>query len=154
MSTTKSLSEVRPSAPRSRDPWGMLRSDFDDLLHRWFSDGNESWLSTRLLPSLDLSENDKAIHVKMDLPGVDAKDIDIQINQQVLTVSGERKEEKEEKNETMHRVERRCGSFSRSVTLPCPVDETKVEAKMRDGILSVTLPKTAEAQARKIKVST
>ena len=70
----------------------------------------------------------------------------------MLTVSGERKEEREEKGKTYHRVERRVGSFSRSVTLPCPVREDAVDAQYKNGILTIKLPKTEEAKARKITV--
>ena len=88
----------------------------------------------------------------MDIPGMEAKDIDIQVNANVLTVSGERKEEREEKGKTYHRVERRVGAFSRSVTLPCPVKEDAVDAQYKNGILTIKLPKTEEAKARKITV--
>jgi HSP20 family protein len=88
----------------------------------------------------------------MDIPGMEAKEIDIQVNANVLTVSGERKEEHEEKGKTYHRIERRVGSFSRSITLPCPVKEDAVEAQYKNGILAIKLPKTEEAKARKILV--
>ena len=87
-----------------------------------------------MVPALDLSETDTAIEVRMDLPGITAKDIDIQVSGNVLTVSGQRKEEKEEKGKTFHRVERRYGSFSRSVTLPCAVEESEVAAEYHDGV--------------------
>jgi HSP20 family protein len=88
----------------------------------------------------------------MDLPGMTAKDIDIQISGSVLTVSGQREEEREEKGKTFHRVERRYGSFSRSVTLPSAVEESEVAAECRDGVLTIKLPKTEESKAHKIKV--
>ena len=88
----------------------------------------------------------------MDIPGMEAKDIDIQVNGHLLTISGERKEEKEEKGKTYHRIERRSGSFSRSVTLPCPVKEEAVDAQYKNGILMVKLPKAEEAKSKKIAV--
>jgi HSP20 family protein len=100
-----------------------------------------------------MAETDTAIEARMDVPGVTAKDIDIQISGNALTVRGERKEEKEEKGKTFHRIERRYGSFSRSVTLPCAVAESEVAAEYRDGVLTVKLPKTEESKAHKVKVN-
>jgi HSP20 family protein len=112
------------------------------------------WPFGRLSPSLDLSETEQAVEVRMDIPGVRANEVDIQIVGNMLTVSGRRKEEREEKNKTWHRIERREGSFSRSVMLPCPVKEEAVEARYKDGVLTVNMPKTEEAKARKIEVKT
>jgi HSP20 family protein len=124
----------------------------DDLLSRFWGDEGEGWLAGRMAPSADLSETDTAIEVRVDLPGIKPSEIDIQLSGNVLTVSGERKEEKEEKGRTFHRVERRTGSFSRSITLPCAVQEQEVAAEYRDGVLAITLPKEEGAKARKIKV--
>ena len=88
----------------------------------------------------------------MDILGMESKDIDIQVNANILTVSGERKEEHEEKGKTYHRVERRVGAFSRSVALPCPIKEDAVDAQYKNGILTIKLPKTDDAMARKITV--
>ena len=88
----------------------------------------------------------------MDVPGMTAKDIDIHLNQNVLTVSGERVEEHEKKGRSFHRTERRMGCFSRSLTLPCPVIEDEVAAEYKDGVLTITLPKSKDSQARKIEV--
>ena len=106
----------------------------------------------RLSPHFDLSETDNALEIRMDAPGLKPADIDIQVSGNVLTLSGERKEEQEERGRTFHRVERRSGSFSRSVMLPCTVQEDKIEAKYADGVLAVVLPKTEAARSRKIKV--
>jgi HSP20 family protein len=126
----------------------------EDLMSKLFGEHEEIWPFGRISPSLDLAETDHAIEARLDLPGVDPKEIDIQINANMLTVSGQRKEEKEEKGKTYHRVERRAGSFSRSVSLPCPVKEEAVEAKCGDGVLTITMPKTEEAKSRKIAVKT
>lgn len=124
----------------------------NDLRARLLGDEEEGWFSGAMVPALDLSETDTAIEVRMDLPGITAKDIDIQISGNVLTVSGQREEEKEEKGKTFHRVERRYGSFSRSVTLPCAVVESEVAADCHDGVLTIKLPKTEESKAHTIKV--
>ena len=149
------LATCRPSRLPSlwcRDPFTALRGEMNDLRARLVGDEDEGWFREAMVPALDLSETDTAIEVRMDLPGITAKDIDIQISGNVLTVSGRREEEKEEKGKTFHRVERRYGSFSRSVTLPCAVVESEVAAECHDGILTIKLPKTEESKAHKIKV--
>jgi HSP20 family protein len=135
-----------------REPFMALRDELSGFRSRFFEDEDEGWLTGIMKPSFDMAETDAAIEVKMDVPGVDAKDIDIQVNDNLLTISGERKDEKEEKGKTFHRVERRYGSFSRSITLPCIVNENKVSAEYQEGVLKVTLPKTEESKAHKIKV--
>jgi HSP20 family protein len=128
----------------------MLREEMNDLRSRFFGD-EEGWLAGGNLPSIDLSETENAVEVRMDVPGVKAKDIDIQINGNLLTVTASRDEEKEEKGRTYHRVERHA-RYSRTVTLPTPVVESEVAAEYHDGVLSITLPKTDESKAHKIKV--
>jgi HSP20 family protein len=132
------------------DPIRSVREEMDELMTRAF--GEESWPFGPVAPSLDVAETNGAVEVRLDVPGVEPKEIDIQLNGNMLTVSGRRKEEKEEKDKTFHRVERRFGSFSRSITLPCPVKEEAIEAKYHDGVLTITMPKTEEAKAKKIEV--
>ncbi|WP_158261375.1 MULTISPECIES: Hsp20/alpha crystallin family protein [Pirellulaceae] len=143
---------------RSLFPWAQggnlpsLREEMEHLLHRFWDENGDVWGNQMLCPALDLKESDTEITVRLDLPGVQAKEVDIQLNGNQLVVSGERKEESEEKGETFHRVERRSGRFSRSTMLPCAVQESKIEATMKDGILTVVLPKSPEAQSRHIEV--
>ena len=137
-----------------RDPFAMLREEMGDLVSNFFSEASDGGPTGRMLPSLDLSETDTGVEVRMDVPGIKAEDIDIQLTGNVLTVSGHRKEEKEEKGKTFHRVERRSGSFSRTLTLPSAVQDDKVDAQYRDGVLTISMHKTEEAKARKIKVKT
>jgi len=125
-----------------------------DLISRAFGGEAEGWSFERMSPSLDMAETDGEIEVRMDILGMDAKDIDIRVHGNLLTVSGERKEEREEKAKTYHRIERRVGSFSRTATLPCPVKEDAVDAQYKNGTLTVKLPKTAETKSRKITVKT
>jgi HSP20 family protein len=149
---------VAKSEPRNVRPWfrrgplETIREEMQDLLSRTFGEEGELWSVDRITPSLDLSETDSAVEVRMDIPGMEAKDIDIQVHAHLLTVSGERKEEREERGKTYHRVERRVGAFARSVMLPCPVKEDGVDARYKNGILTIKLPKTEEAKARKITV--
>lgn len=153
MSTTATKREPRSVGTWfRRGPLGSLREEMEDLFSRAFGEEGGLWPSERIIPSLDLAETEAALEVRMDIPGMEPKDIDIQVNGNLLTISGERKEEKEEKGKTYHRIERRTGSFSRSVTLPCPVKEDAVDAQYKSGILTVKLPKTEEAKAKKISV--
>jgi HSP20 family protein len=133
-------------------PFANLQEELNDMVTRVFGEGHEVWPRATLVPSLDLTETDGMVEVRMDLPGIKAEEIDIQLADNLLTVSGVRKEEKEEKGKTYHRVERRQGTFSRTVTLPCCVDEGKVDAQYKDGVLWIKMPKSEEAKNRKIKV--
>ena len=166
MSTTLMKQEPRKVGNWFRQrPLGSIREEVQELMSRAFGEHVDVWPFERISPSLDLIETEGAlenivetlegaVEVRVDIPGMEAKDIDIQVNGNLMTVSGERKEEREEKGKTYHRVERRTGSFSRLVTLPCPVKEGAVEAQYKNGILTVTLPKTEECKSRKINVKT
>jgi HSP20 family protein len=129
-----------------------LREEVGDLVSNFFGEAGDGWPLGRMMPSLDLSETDAGIDVRMDVPGIKPDDIDIQLSGNLLTISGHRKEEKEEKGRTFHRVERRSGSFSRTLTLPCAVKEDKVDAQYHDGVLTINMQKTEEAKSRKIKI--
>lgn len=143
-----SLATRRTSSPtRWGEPWGFI-DEMEHRLARLWGNDQDGWFGSGSAP-LDISESDTAVEAKMDLPGVKPNEIEIQLNGSVLTVSGERKEEKEEQGKTYHRVERRVGSFSRSFTIPCPVEEDEVAAAYLDGVLTITLPKTQEAKTRK-----
>jgi len=135
-------------------PMTTVREEMEDLMNRVFGAGEEMWPYFRVVPSLDLVETNQAVEVRLDVPGLEPKDIEIQLNGHVLTVSGHRKEEKEEKGKTFHRLERRSGAFSRSISLPCPVKEETIDAKYRDGVLTITMPKTEEAKSKKIEIRT
>jgi HSP20 family protein len=91
--------------------------------------------------SLDVSEDKKNIIVKTDLPGIDEKDIKVSVRNGILTISGERKEEKERKDKNFHMIERSFGSFSRSIYLPKSVDEGKLQKSYKDGVFEITMPK-------------
>lgn len=110
-------------------------------------DGFGDWM-----PSLDVEETDNEYLVKTDLPQVSKADIKVGIENGVLTIEGERKQEKEEKGKKFHRVERSFGKFSRRLTVPTDVDAKKVMAEFKEGVLNVHLPKSAEAKPRAIEV--
>lgn len=103
-------------------------------------------------PAMDISEDEKAITVKAELPGIETKDVDVNLEHGVLTIRGEKKFEDEEKKDNYHRIERSYGSFSRALQVPGEVDETKVEAKFDKGILTITLPKNEKAKPKKIEI--
>lgn len=107
--------------------------------------------SVTMMP-IDLQENDDEIIVKASLPGFQAEDIDVEFRNSMLHLSGETKEEKEEKEGTWHRRERRVGRVERSISLPAAVDPEKVEATMADGVLTVTMPKKESSPGQKITV--
>lgn len=103
-------------------------------------------------PRVDIAETDKSFLIKMEIPEVSKKDVKVSVDQGVLSISGERKQEKEEKGKRYHRMERYYGSFDRSFSLPENVDQTHVDATFKDGMLTVELPKLAEALHTPIEV--
>ena len=155
MSESNSPRSPRPGSPTlSREPLQYLKREMDDLLSRFSSDWLGDWMAKEFTPAVDVSETDEAVAVAVDVPGVKGDDIQLEVAGSVLRIRGERKEEKEEKNKSFHRIERRWGTFSRTIPLPCSVVEGKVTADYRDGVLHVHLPKTETAKAHKIRVKT
>ena len=113
----------------------------------------EALTTTGFAPPVDIYEDEHNITLKMEVPGIDEKDIDVRIENNTLTVRGERKLEKEEKEENFRRVERQYGSFTRSFTLPSSVDRGQVSADYEKGVLKIKLAKRAEAKPKQIKVN-
>jgi len=113
----------------------------------------EALTTTSFAPPVDIYEDEHTIAVKMEVPGIDEKDIDVRIEGNTLTVHGERKIEKEEKEENFRRVERQYGSFTRSFTLPSSVDTGQVSAHYDKGVLKISMAKKAEAKPKQIKVN-
>ena len=130
-----------------------LRDEMDKLWGRFF----EEWPSVKSLrgewaPSLDVSETKQSVVVKGEMPGIDPKDIDISYSDGVLTIKGEKRQEQEEKDENYHVVERRYGSFSRSIRLPHEIQSDKIKASYKNGVLKISLPKSEEAKKKEIKI--
>src|SRR2546429_4485870 len=126
------------------------------LFHESYSspEGPEEALTTTsFAPAVDTYEDEHNITLKIEVPGIDEKDIDVRIEGNTLTVHGERKIEKEEKEENYRRVERQYGSFTRSFTLPSSVDTGQVNAHHDNGVLKISLAKKAEAKPKQIKVN-
>jgi HSP20 family protein len=156
--------ESRPVRPwYRRDPWldrlprplARLERDFEYLMDRVF--GGETrrdlpWNET--LPSANLAETESEFEVTVELPGVDRGDVHVELRHGDLWITGEKKEEKEEKGKMFHRVERRGGRFQRVIPLPGTVEEEKIEATYEDGILRIRLPKSEEAQPKRIEIKT
>ena len=138
------------------NPYGDVNS-LHSTLDRVFQDFNrgsdELMTSGTFVPPVDIYEDEHGITLKMEVPGVPQENLNINLENSTLTVSGERKLEKNEKEENFHRIERRYGSFVRSFTLPNTVDSEKVNANYDNGILSIQLAKKAEAKPKQIKVN-
>src|SRR5215211_5568032 len=128
-----------------------LQGDMNRLFDRFF-EGRTNGTGRRWIPAMDLVETDDHLVLRGDLPGLSEDDVEIEIKDNVLTVSGERKSENEEKGEGYHRVERAFGSFSRSMTLPQGVDAEQVEAHFDSGVLEVRIPKPAEAKPTRVQI--
>ena len=134
-------------------------STLQDRINRAFRESytgaghDESLTTSSFAPAVDVYEDEHKVTLKIEVPGIDEKDIDVQIENNVLTVHGERKIEKEEKEENYRRVERQYGSFTRTFTLPQTVDTESVSATYDKGVLKIALPKKAEAKPKQIKVN-
>jgi HSP20 family protein len=123
-------------------------------LFRDFNEGSDSPLTTAsFVPAVDVYEDAQKVVLKLEVPGIEEKDLDIRVENHTLTVKGERKFEKEEKEENFHRIERRYGSFYRAFTLPSTVDTESIGATYNAGVLKLELKKKAEAQPKQIKVN-
>jgi HSP20 family protein len=138
------------------DPFREL-TVLQDRMNRLFQDfaprGEQELMAGNFVPAVDIYEDEQGITVKAELPGLDPKDVDVRVENNVLTIRGERKFEKEEKEENFHRIERRYGSFVRSFTLPTSVDTDNVKADYENGVLKIQLAKRAEAKPKQIKVN-
>jgi len=129
-----------------------LRDEMNDLLSRFWSSTNEPFGLAEWTPALDVSESDDAVLVHAEIPGIDPKEIEISVVGDTLTLRGDKKDETEQKGHNYHRVERRYGSFTRSLALPASVDPDQVTATARQGVLEIRLPKREEAKARRIEI--
>jgi HSP20 family protein len=141
--------------------WEPFRefATLQDRINRVFRDSysgagqDEALTTSSFAPAVDVYEDEHKVSLKIEVPGIDEKDIDVRVENNTLTVHGERKIEKEEKEENYRRVERQYGSFTRTFTLPTTVDTENVSANYDKGVLKITLPKKAEAKPKQIKVN-
>jgi HSP20 family protein len=137
-----------------RLPGETVRQDLENMFERYTGErlaGNGETMKT-WMPRIDVEETDKEITVKADLPGVDPNAVEITVTGNILTVAGEKKEEKEENKKNFHRLERFEGKFYRQIALPAGADADKVNATSANGVITITIPKKPELQPKKINV--
>ena len=147
-------------AGEGEHPLAQMRRQMDELFGRFFQDpwgtglmewpgGEHAWT-----PRAELSETNKEYAIRLEVPGVKSEDIDLSISGNMLTIKGEKPEEKEEKKKNYLYSERHFGTFSRTMELPANVNPEKIDAKFKDGVLTVKLEKAPEAQSKRISVKT
>lgn len=129
-----------------------LWREMDDLWNRFWGEMPATEPSLGWAPSVDISETDGNVLVKAELPGLDAKDIDVDVTGNVLTLKGEKKTEEEKKEERYYYRERHYGAFQRSFQLPAGVQSDKVDAEFKNGVLTINIPKSEESKQKKIEV--
>ena len=140
--------------PRTLTRWdpftelGELRTRFDRLFDEWLDGGERAWT-----PAIDVVREDGHLVVRADLPGVKPEEVKIEVEDDILTVSGEHRENKEEKDKHYVRRERRYGSFSRSMTLPKGVTAKDIKAKTHNGVVEVTIPLPTEVKKETVKIT-
>jgi HSP20 family protein len=142
---------------RFSDPFTTLQREvdrlFDDFARGWPTAGWPTMdRAPQLMPSMDVAETDKEIEITAELPGMEQKDVELNLADNILTIKGEKKSEKEEKDKNYRTYERSHGSFSRTVELPAGIDPDEIKASLSNGVLKVTVPKPAPAQAKKVEV--
>jgi HSP20 family protein len=164
MATTPVEVKKTPAPRAATDPWQSFRGDYDRLLDRFAEFamppfrrlfGVPSTPDTSFtfnVPAVDVTEEEKTYKIAAELPGLEEKDIDVSLTGDVLTIKGEKRQEKEEKNKNWYVSERAYGSFQRAFELPQGVDRDKIAAEFAKGVLTVTLPKSAEAQKQQKKI--
>jgi HSP20 family protein len=131
------------------------RSEMDRLLDTFLfgrPQRRDFWEEVEWLPAVDMAETKDGIVVDAEIPGMDPKEFDISLSEGTLTIRGEKKQEKEENEENYHLVERKYGTFTRSIPLPQAVESDKISASYKEGILKITLPKSEEAKKKEIKI--
>ena len=147
-------SDQRWPAEREGDPFSYLRQQvnrvFDDFWGAPSLARGETW--SGFAPQVDVTETDKDVKVCAEIPGVEAKDIDVSVEDGTLRIRGEKKYEREENEKGQYRMERCYGSFERAIPLPVEVDEAKAKAEFKNGVLRLTLPKRPGAQSRRKKI--
>jgi HSP20 family protein len=143
-----------PIRKRNRDRGALakLHDEMDDLFRGFFEDWELPVWGRSVWPAIDIAEEENAFVVKAEVPGCKADDIDVSVQGNTLTISGEKKHEQEKKEKGYYHVERSYGSFRRDLNLPAEVDTAKIEAECKDGVLTMTLPKSETAKSVKVKV--
>jgi len=145
-------------SPTRWDPFGEL-SPLQERMSRLFEDmlpstekGEEELNAGTFYPAVDIIEGDKEVNLRAELPGMKKEDVHVEVNDDTITLRGERKIEKEDKKQNYHRIERCYGNFNRSFTLPTNVDCDKITARYEDGILEIIIPKIEEAKPKSVQI--
>lgn len=135
-------------------PFSSFRKEMDRVFDDFFSLKPSTLFDSEWMPDIDVEDTGKEIHVRAEMPGLDEKDLNVSLENNVLTISGEKKEEKEEKDKKKNYIysERKFGSFSRSFTLPEGVEAEKIKAKFKKGVLEIDIPKDESVQPKKIQI--
>jgi HSP20 family protein len=131
-----------------------LQDEMSTLFHRFFGEEPKAWSNGGYTPLTNVAETETAFEVTAELPGVKAEDLHVELRDGSLVISGKKSEEKEEQDKTYHRVERYSGEFCRMIALPPTVDEERIEASFKDGVLKLTVPKTEAAKPKAISIKT
>ena len=140
---------------RERFPLAFPRfeREMEEMMERAFGEGN-GWEVGKFAPEVNVAETEKEFEVTMELPGLKPEEVNVELKNEALWITGEKREEKEEKGKTFHRTERRYGEFRRTIPLPGTVNEEKVKAHFENGLLKVTIPKSEEAKPKRIPIKT
>lgn len=141
-----------PIHRRNRRDLAGLHSEMDDLFDSFFRGLDRPFFGYKAWPAIDVAEQEDAIAVKAEVPGCKADDINISLYGNTLTISGEKKQSEQKKEKGYYHRESAYGSFRRQLSLPTDIDQDKVEAVCKDGVLSITLPKAEKSKAVKVKV--
>ena len=142
-----------PTTDRFSRTMGRMEEEMEDLMERFWG-GDGGWLTPKsgFLPTVDFVETENQFEVTVDLPGLKPEEVNVELKDGDLWISGKREEEKEEKGKTYHRVERRHGEFHRVFPLPSTINEEKIDAKFDTGVLKIIVPKSEEAKTKHIEV--
>ncbi len=150
------IEQWRPHGETMRGPFrelSRMQREMEGLFGRFFRDWGWPWdMGRTAAPAVDMIEEKNEVVLRADLPGLEQKDIEVTVDRGMLTIRGERKEEKEAKEGDVYCCERWAGTFMRTMALPAGVDTEKIAASFKNGVLEIRLPKTAEAQGKKIEV--
>jgi HSP20 family protein len=141
-----------PIRKRGGSDLARFHDEMDDLLNSFFRGWEMPIFERGRFPAVDIADNENEVVVKAEVPGCEAEDIDISIHGNILSISGDKKQEEEKKEKGYYHIERSYGSFRRDVNLPSDVDVDNVEAVCKNGVLSIKLPKAEKAKAVKVKV--
>lgn len=154
MAGTMTTRETTPRRWFEMPPMNALRREMDDLFENFLGMPMTGLAAKETLPRLDVAETENAVEVKTDIPGMKPEEVEIEVHENVLTIKGHHEEEKKEgeAGKKFHRVERKSGSFARSVWLPCAVEEAKVTAELKEGVLTINLPKLTTAKPCKVAI--